>query len=181
MNVPNIITAFRALMIPIFIVAVFNRNFEAATWIFLLAAASDAVDGFLARKLKQVTTAGVMLDPIVDKLLINTAFIVLSYIDKIIPVWLTILVLSRDTLIIIGGLLLAASGKAKKIKPSVLGKLTAFFQFFTVFTTLVSLNFKIPEELVKNLFLVTAGFTAASAVDYTVRGIKELSNEEIPA
>jgi cardiolipin synthase len=179
-NVPNIITAFRAFMIPAFIIAIFYRNFELATWIFLLAAVSDAVDGFLARKLNQVTTIGVILDPIVDKLLINSAFVMLSYIDKIIPVWLTILVLSRDVLIIVGGWLLTVFGKVKRIKPSILGKLTAFFQFFTVFITLISLNFRVPAEFLKGLYLTTAAFTVASAVGYTVKGIRELSNEEIP-
>jgi len=178
-NVPNIITAFRAFMIPAFIIAVLYKNFDVAMWIFLLAAVSDAVDGFLARKLNQVTTIGVILDPIVDKALINSAFVMLSYIDKIIPAWLTILVLSRDILIIVGGWLLTVFGKVKRIKPSILGKLTAFLQFLTVFITLIKLNFGMPAEVLETLYLTTAIFTIASAIGYTIKGIRELGNEEI--
>jgi len=178
-NVPNTITAFRAFLIPPFIIAVLYRDFKAAAVVFFAAAVSDAVDGFVARRLKQVTTVGVILDPIVDKLLINSAFVMLSYVDKIIPIWLTIIVLSRDVLILVGGWLLTVFGKVKRIKPNILGKLTAFFQFLTVFLTLLKLNLGFPQYLLEILYVTTGIFTVASAVGYTLKGISELSNEEI--
>jgi phosphatidylglycerophosphate synthase len=85
-NIPNLITLFRAFLVPVFIMAIFYRNFKLALFIFLVAAVSDALDGFLARRLNQVTTLGVILDPLADKALINSGFILLSYVDRIIPV-----------------------------------------------------------------------------------------------
>ena len=80
-NVPNVITLIRGFLVPLFIMAVFYRNFKLALFIFLVAAVSDALDGFLARRLNQVTNLGVILDPLADKELINSGFILLSCLD----------------------------------------------------------------------------------------------------
>jgi len=179
-NLPNLITLLRAFLVPVFIMAVFYRNFKLALFIFLIASISDALDGFLARRLNQVTTLGVILDPIADKALINSGFILLSYVDRIIPVWLTILVLSRDILILVGGWLLTVFGKMNKIKPTLVGKLTAFSQFFTVFIVLFNLNFSICfNTCIKITFVATAFLTILSAVSYSIRGIRELNGEKV--
>ncbi len=179
-NLPNGITVLRAFLVPVFIMAVFYGNFKVALWVFLVAALSDAVDGFIARKLNQVTTLGIILDPIADKALIDSAFILLSFKVKVVPVWLTVLVLSRDVLILFGGWLLATFGKLSKVKPTLIGKLTAFSQFATVFLTLVNLNFPICSNIcLVTVFSITACLTVASAVSYSLRGIKELNNEEV--
>ena len=179
-NVPNVITLIRGFLVPLFIMAVFYRNFKLALFIFLVAAVSDALDGFLARRLNQVTTLGVILDPLADKALINSGFILLSYVDRIIPVWLTVFVISRDIIILVGGWLLATFGKISRIKPTLIGKMTAFFQFFTIFITLLNLNYQIcPSLCIKIVYMITASLTVLSAVSYSIRGIRELNSEKI--
>jgi len=157
--------------------ACFYSNFKLAFLLFVVAALSDALDGFLARKLNQVTTVGVILDPLADKALIDSGFFLLSFVDGLIPTWLTVIVLSRDVLLLFGGWLLSAFGKLDRIKPDRLGKLTAFLQFFTLFAVLTNLNFGlVPNYSLKVLFYLTALFTIASAVNYTVKGIRELQS-----
>ena len=177
-TVPNAITLIRVFLIPLFITACFYRNFTLAFAIFLVAALSDALDGFLARRLNQITTLGVIMDPLADKALIDSGFFLLSYVDRIIPVWLAVIVISRDVLLLFGGWLLSVFGKLDRIKPDYLGKLTAFTQFFTLFVVLASLNFDFGmETALKFLYFLTALFTVASAINYTLKGIRELSGE----
>jgi len=160
--------------------AVFYMNFKLAFWVFLLASLSDALDGFLARKLRQITTLGVILDPIADKALIDSAFVFLSYTGKV-PVWLAVLVISRDVIIIAGGWLLVTFGKMEGVKPTKVGKVTAFSQFFTVLLVLSDLNFDICSATCIELsYAMTACLTVASAFLYSLRGVKELSSEKIP-
>jgi cardiolipin synthase len=157
--------------------ASFYGNFKLAFILFLIAALSDALDGFLARKLNQVTQVGIILDPLADKALIDSAFFLLSYHDRVVPVWLTVIVLSRDVLLLFGGWLLSAFGKLDRIKPNLLGKTTAFLQFLTVFLVLFNLNFNLFSSYsLKLLYYLTAFLTVSSALSYTVRGIRELSN-----
>ena len=175
-NVPNLITLFRVFLVPVFIMAVFYGKFKAALYSFLIAAFSDALDGFLARKLKQITTLGVILDPIADKALIDSGYLLFSFLGKLIPVWLTVIVISRDLLILFGGWLLSVFGKVDRIKPTFLGKTTAFLQFITILAVLIKANYGIIQrgELYA-LFYLTAVFTVGSALQYTYRGIRELN------
>ncbi|MEO2068030.1 MAG: CDP-alcohol phosphatidyltransferase family protein [Desulfurobacteriaceae bacterium] len=179
-SVPTLVTLLRGFLVPFFIMAILYKNFKLALFIFFVAAISDALDGYLARKLNQITTLGVILDPLADKALINSGFILLSYVDRIIPVWLTIFVISRDIILLIGGWLLATFGKINRIKPTKIGKATAFSQFLTLLLTLVNTTYGfIPLEFIKILYIITAMLTILSAVSYTAIGIRELSSEEI--
>ena len=177
-NIPNLITVFRVFLVPVFIMAVFYGRFKLALFTFLSASLSDALDGFLARKLKQVTRLGIILDPIADKSLIDSGYILFSFYQKFIPVWLTIVVLSRDVLILFGGWLLSVFGKIERIRPSFLGKVTVFLQFITILAVLVNVNWNIiGKGELEFLFFITAAFTIASAFHYTYRGIRELDGE----
>ncbi|WP_457677673.1 CDP-diacylglycerol--glycerol-3-phosphate 3-phosphatidyltransferase [Thermovibrio sp.] len=178
MSVPNLITLFRVFLIPAFIVASFYRNFNLSFLIFLLAALSDALDGFLARRLNQVSRVGIILDPLADKALLDSAFFILSYYQKVIPVWLVVLVISRDVFLLFGGWLLSTFGRLDRIRPNLLGKFTAFLQFLTVFLILFNLNFKLlPVYSLKVLYRITGLFTVLSALLYAYKGIRELSGE----
>ncbi len=178
LNIPNLITLTRVFLIPGFIMASLYHKFGLAFIIFTTAALSDALDGFLARKLKQTTKIGVIMDPLADKALIDSAFFILSYIEKVIPPWLTTIVISRDVLLLFGGWLLATFNKIEKVKPNILGKLTALSQFLTLFFTLFHLNFnKIPYSFLQYTYLTTAALTIASAISYSLRGIRELNGE----
>jgi cardiolipin synthase len=175
-NIPNIITLIRIFLVPVFIMSVFYGKFKEALGIFFFAALSDALDGFLARKFNKVTMLGVILDPLADKALIDSGYFLLSYTGKYIPIWLTVIVLSRDVLILMGSWILSIFNKMDRIKPTYLGKATAFLQFFTLLATLLKLNCGFPNgSILGVLFFTTAIFTVASALQYTYRGIKELN------
>ncbi|WP_457568108.1 CDP-alcohol phosphatidyltransferase family protein [Desulfurobacterium sp.] len=178
-NIPNFVTVVRALIVPLFIMAVHYKDFRIALFLFVVAALSDAIDGFLARRLEQITVVGVIMDPLADKALIDSAFIVLSYFYRIIPPWLSILVISRDILIIAGGWLLTAFGKMDRIRPILVGKLTAFSQFLTIFFTLLYLNLGgfYLKILLRVLYLLTGGLTVISGIVYVIIGIRELNSE----
>ena len=177
-SVPNLITVFRVFLVPVFIMTVFYGRFKAAFLTFLLASLSDALDGFLARKLGQITLLGVILDPIADKSLIDSGYILFSFVEKVIPVWLSVIVVSRDLLIVFGGWLLSVFGKLDSVKPTLLGKLTAFLQFLTILVVLVKVNYGIIGLKELNfLFYLTGAFTVASAIHYTYTGIRELNGE----
>lgn len=177
-NVPNAITLLRVFSVPVFIMAIFYRSFKIALFIFLLASLTDALDGFVARKFGKVTKVGVILDPLADKAAIDSGYFFLSYVDRIVPPWITVIVLSRDALLLMGGLLLLIFGKIDKIKPTLLGKATAFFQFFTLLLVLVQVNFSLlVPGVIRLLFFMTAVFTVLSALHYSYIGIRELNGE----
>ncbi|MFW6235336.1 MAG: CDP-alcohol phosphatidyltransferase family protein, partial [Desulfovibrionales bacterium] len=101
-TIPNLLTVFRILITPVFVVAFVNGQIMTAWWLFFLAGVTDGLDGFLARVLKQRSKLGAMIDPLADKVLLVTAFVMLG-IKGWLPSWLVILVVSRDV-IIVGGL-----------------------------------------------------------------------------
>ena len=100
-SIANWITLVRIVLVPWFAILLINGDFNQALWIFLAAAFSDALDGFVARMFSQKTRLGSYLDPIADKLMLSTAFITLAVLQQI-PGWLAVIVISRDVIIIIG-------------------------------------------------------------------------------
>jgi cardiolipin synthase len=171
LNLPNMITLARVILVPIFIIASINQNFGWALLIFAIAAVSDAVDGLLARLLQQRTVLGSYLDPVADKLLTASAFVILAILN-ILPGWLTVIVISRDVLIILGIMILFLTSHPLEIRPSLASKLTTILQFCTVVSTLVSqYAFSIPF-LIDFLIWGTAVATVISGLQYIGRGIK---------
>ena len=148
MGLANKITIARILLVPFLLTALFYYKPEydflryVALAIFFVCALTDAVDGYVARKFYQKTKLGKILDPLADKLLILTAFICLSTIKSIphasrIPAWLTIIVISRDVIILLGSTIIFMMIKDLEIKPSLAGKVTTFFQMATVVAALL--------------------------------------------
>ena len=118
MNIPNQLSTLRVLLVPIFVAALFYFPQHAAA-IFFVACATDAVDGYLARLWNEKTTLGTYLDPVADKLLLLSGFMGLSFMQHLpdsmrIPVWVTIAVISRDAIILIGSMMIfIVTGKLK--------------------------------------------------------------------
>jgi len=165
MTIPNLITTLRIILTPIFIIYLLDGQFAAALVLFAVCGISDGLDGFLARVLKQRSTLGTYLDPIADKLILVSTFVVLSVMG-LIPVWLAVIVLSRDVLISLGVVVLQLYGMAIRIRPSILSKFTTCFQFITVIGVLGSEFVSLPESLYDALFLVTAAATIGSGLHY---------------
>lgn len=177
-NIPNTVTLVRFLLVPSFIMSVFCKDFKLALLLFLVASISDALDGFLARRLNQITTMGIITDPLADKTLIDSGFILLSFVDKVIPLWLAILVISRDVLIIIGSWILINFGKMGRISPLFIGKITAFSQFFTIFIALLKFEYPICSVLcIKIVYVLTASLTVFSTINYSVWWVRELDSD----
>ena len=111
LTVPNLLTVFRMVLIPVFVTLLFYRRFSLALAVFILAGLTDGLDGLLARRFSQQSQLGTVLDPIADKLLLVTAFVVLSMRSVFpqplpshlpVPFWVTVAVISRDVFIIVG-------------------------------------------------------------------------------
>jgi cardiolipin synthase (CMP-forming) len=121
----------RLFILPFLVIAILDGNYPVAFGLLLLAGLTDALDGLLARWLKQKTTLGLYLDPIADKLLLSTLFIVLTHAG-LIPRYVTVLVFSRDLGILLISTLLFATGTLRDFRPSLLGKLNTVVQILGV-------------------------------------------------
>jgi len=169
MNIPNLITLYRITTIPIFIGLVFYGKKEAAFFIFLSAGISDAVDGFLARILNQRTVLGTYLDPIADKALIDLAFLSLT-IKGFIPIWVTIIVLGRDFILILGFITLKTASFEIKLEPNLLGKATTLSEMLFILSTLS--NFAFLSRLKEVLTIIMVLLNCMSGILYVLKGTK---------
>ncbi len=163
----NQITILRLVFIPLFVILEDERNYGWALATLAAAAVSDAVDGTVARIYHQETALGVALDPIADKILMATAFLILSFRTAL-PWWLTILVLSRDVAIILTALLITLVAGYRPFRPTLLGKFSTSLQVTTVFAA-VSSQAKLPIAppwLVQVCIYLTLALTVASGVHY---------------
>ncbi|MBI5682505.1 MAG: CDP-alcohol phosphatidyltransferase family protein [Deltaproteobacteria bacterium] len=172
MNIPNLLTIFRILLVPVFIILIINYELKTALLVFILAAVTDGLDGLIARVFNQKTKLGAYLDPVADKLLLASAYITLAA-QNILPNWLTVIVVSRDVIILIGIVVLVVMGKPVEIKPSMISKTTTALQILTVVFTIVW--FSIPSIITSSLIPLTAIFTIASGIYYIYRGVGRLN------
>jgi cardiolipin synthase len=130
-TMPNLLTVSRICLAPFLISAILERRFQLSFVLFVVAGLTDALDGGLARILKQRTILGQYLDPVADKLLLSTLFLVLTHMN-LIPTRVTILVFSRDLgILVVAALLYAAVGR-REFKPSFFGKASTVAQIFAV-------------------------------------------------
>ena len=174
-NIPNILTVTRILLIPLFIIFLLKDMLHFALLVFTVAAISDGLDGLFARYLDQRTLLGAYLDPLADKLLLTSAFIMLAVI-KIVPGWLAVIVISRDILILLGVAVFAMADIRIEIRPRITSKCTTVFQMSTIFFVL--LDPTIPgADMIKWIFYwLTAGITILSGLHYTYIGMNLIQN-----
>jgi len=172
LTVPNVVTMIRMAMIPFFVLAVNDRDFGLALLILILAGLTDAMDGFLARKLDMESVIGAYLDPIADKLLLTTAYVVLT-IDQgqavVIPLWLTILALFRDFLIFIVALGLYVVEDIRQFPPTRWGKATTFMHVTTVSVVLLANVWPVPKIVPDMCFYVSFFLVLFSGFHYIYR------------
>lgn len=171
LNLPNILTLTRIIIIPIFIITIIYKRYDYALYLFIVAALTDIFDGLIARLKKQKTALGTFLDPVADKFLIVSSFIILSTYGWL-PKWLAITVISRDITIITGWFLLYLITSSAKVEPSLLGKITIWIQSIFITYVLIDMNFPLIPELHWILQWITAGFTILSGFHYIYRGAK---------
>jgi cardiolipin synthase len=131
-TVPNQITLLRLGFLPFFLILVLYEKYDLALFVLVFVALTDAIDGYLARRLQQKSALGAYLDPIADKLLLSSSFIVLAMAKKI-GWWLTMMVISRDVLLLVVAAVILIVQGYRPFPPSLLGKATTFFEIALVF------------------------------------------------
>jgi cardiolipin synthase (CMP-forming) len=181
---PNQLTLLRLIFIPFVITNVLDGNWHWALGLLILAGLSDALDGWLARVLDQRTLLGQYLDPIADKLLLSSLFLVLSIAGKI-PWKYTVLVLSRDVCILATAMALYATVGFRDFRPSIFGKINTVCQIGAVFFVVLAQVEVAPSVLfLKKFFLyATFAFTLLSGVQYILLTGNRLRNynHKLPA
>jgi len=177
-NIPNILTIIRILLVPLFIICLIRDLFVSALIIFAIAGLSDGLDGFIARYFNQRTELGAYLDPIADKLLITSAFVSLAVL-KIIPGWLAVIVISRDVLILLGIAIYTITDIAVDIKPSFVSKCTTVAQLSTVVFVLLNPAASETAMIKYILYWLTAGLSILSGFHYIYRGMNILQKDSL--
>ena len=170
----NQLTILRIVFIPVFIILLSYGWNGLALMMFVAAGATDVLDGIIARRFGQKTSVGTVLDPLADKLLMVTSIVILSLpqmgFPNILPRWLTILLISRDALMMLVALIIVLMVGWRFFKPSIYGKANTVFQVITVLAVLYC-NWR--EEVVPQLsilYYITGGLTAFSGLHYLVTG-----------
>jgi cardiolipin synthase len=136
-TIPNLLTIFRVLLTPVFVVLFMQERLYSALLTFGAAGLTDALDGTIARILHQRSRLGAMLDPLADKILLVTSFICLAIKDWI-PGWLAVVVVSRDVIIVGGLAVLSFSGVdvKERIKPILISKINTMAQMLLILAVL---------------------------------------------
>lgn len=178
LNLPNFLTLVRIVAIPFFLVLLASHLYLDALLVFILGGVTDALDGFIARRMNQKTSLGAHLDPIADKLLLTSSFIMLGMMGAL-PLWLAVLVVSRDIVILAGFVFVSfLTNERIEVQPSLVGKLSTALQLLTIAVVLVMLaNAEILTPWADEvLFFLTAAATVISGVHYLYRGLLWLQN-----
>jgi cardiolipin synthase len=175
LSIPNYLTLLRILLTPVFFITLISYSPEkewlrlAALAIFALAALTDALDGLLARFLKQRTALGQMLDPLADKILLVSAYIGLLFVATLPfrpPLWITITIIFRDLILLFGFFTLNFAHVKIEVLPNIWGKLTTVSQMLLLCFILIEWPIAIP------LAYLTVTFTIVSGIIYITRGLK---------
>jgi CDP-diacylglycerol--glycerol-3-phosphate 3-phosphatidyltransferase len=175
-NLPNLLTLVRIFLVPLLVAALVQQNFQLhwnervlvandffALIVFLAAALTDLLDGYLARRWKQVTTVGTLLDPVADKLLISAALISLVQ-TRLLPGWLVVLIISRE--FAVSGLRSIAAAEGSTIKAGELGKSKMVLQVVGIALVLLSIRWPALRTVAMVTMYGVLLFALASAVEY---------------
>ncbi len=189
LTLPNILTLLRICLVPVFVIMVLRKQGFGALLIFFLAGLTDVLDGLTARMWHLKTKIGTLIDPIADKLLLSTAFILLTFKDMdlpyMIPLWLTAVVVSRDLIMLTGGVVIYLWKGARNFLPSIFGKISTVLQVGTVFLVLLAnyvqasswsrfslLSSLASPSFLSAFFVITLTSTVVSGAYYILRGIR---------
>jgi len=182
LTIPNLLTFMRMALIPAFASMLFYGHYKMGLAFFVIAGITDGIDGFFARRFKQETELGTIIDPIADKLLMTTAFVILSLPNVLpqvrhlpVPFWVTVTVIGRDILILMVATAITVFTGFRGFKPSLLGKLSTLVQVLAVTLILISavagLSFYLPTT-----YTIVTLFAFLSGVHYVFQ-VARLMNE----
>ena len=180
LNVPNVITIFRILLVPVYLAFVVSGEYGWALASFVVAGASDAVDGAVARFTHDITEFGAALDPVADKTLALAAFVSLTALGAI-PLWLTLVVILRDVVIVAGNFAIYFRRIEFRIRPFITGKVATFLQFALLVSALHGLYIGPGArglDITGWLVWPTLAFVVVSGVQYVMLGIRVAKGRE---
>lgn len=174
MNIANGLTLIRFFLIPFFVISLFQGAQFQALGIFAFAAFSDILDGWIARRYRKQTFQGAVIDPAADKFLMVSAYILLPLVVRrgflniaVFPFWVSLIVLSRDLLIVLGWVFSKIKKVSINFTPSVYGKITTFSQAATIIAVLSGFT------IAHWLWNLTVVLTIISGIEYLTRGVKD--------
>jgi cardiolipin synthase len=186
-TVPNLLTVFRMVLIPVFVSLLFYQRFLLALGIFVLAGITDGLDGLLARRFNQKSQLGTILDPIADKLMLVTSFVVLSMRSVFpqplpshlpVPFWVTVAVISRDVFILVGAAAINIVTGFRGFRPSMLGKINTTVQIFAIAAIILAASIPYGSGwYLPTIYAAVFAFSVLSGAHY-VFFVSKLVNED---
>jgi cardiolipin synthase (CMP-forming) len=177
MTIPNYITMLRLVLVPFVAWALISGQHMAAFIAFAIAGASDGVDGYIARRYKMRSELGAYIDPVADKLLLVSVFIVLGH-QEVLPVWLVAIVVFRDVLIVSGVILASVMGRPVEMRPLLVSKANTAAQILLAAIALMVTAFDLNWYEWKPVMLaIVAILTAASTAAYLVQWLRHMSDD----
>lgn len=177
-NIPNSLTLLRILLIPVFVGLMLYERYEPALAVLLGAGLTDALDGTIARAANQRTKLGMYLDPLADKLLLTSGFLTLSVLH-LVPLWVVILVVSRDVILLAGTLLAQLTDSSVDIAPTLLGKGTTVLQLIYLVLAVAVVSRQIDIQLLQPVLYLMVGLTVMSGAHYLYRGFARLNTGQV--
>ena len=175
MTIPNYITIFRFLLVPLVVYAIYSGQMTLAFSGFLIAAVSDGVDGFIARRFNMRSELGTYLDPIADKLLLVTVFVVLGALGHL-PLWLVYLVVSRDVMIIGAVMLSTVMGNPVAMRPLFISKANTTVQIILAGFVLAKLTFLPNHAQIQSMLVWAAALlTILSGAAYLMQWLRHMA------
>jgi cardiolipin synthase (CMP-forming) len=185
-TLPNILTVIRMGLTPVFVSLLYYGRFKLALCVFILAGITDGLDGLLARRFNQKSQLGTILDPIADKLLLVTSFIVLSLHTFTpqpkprhfpIPFWVTATIISRDVFIVAGSIAINLVTGFRKFRPSLLGKVSTVAQIVSIVYILVAINISFLQGYLPTVYTIIFSLAIISGIHY-IFFASQLLNED---
>lgn len=172
-NLPNLLTLLRLLLVPVVVHYILDGRYLLAGWLFGAAAFTDILDGWAARALKVSSVTGAYLDPIADKCLLSGAFLALAWV-RLVPRWLVAIIFGRDIYILCGVASFMLFTPLRRFPPSVWGKVSTFVQIGTAIFYMAHVIFgtRVLAEISSAMLWPCVGFTVWSGLDYTWKGIQ---------
>ena len=185
-TIPNILTILRMVLVPVFVSLLFYERFLTALAVFVLAGITDGLDGLLARRFNQKSQLGTILDPIADKLLLVTSYVVLS-LPQIsphpiprhfpVPFWVTAAVISRDVFIIVGASAINIVTGFKNFRPSLLGKINTTVQIVSIVLILIAASVPALSGYLPTVYTTVFACAVISGIHYVFFAAKLLNED----
>ena len=170
LTISTILTIFRIILTPIIAFKIYEGQWIPALILFILAAISDVLDGFLARALKQETILGAFLDPLADKILVLSTLIIMALNLNNIPKWFLFLLLSKELILIFGAMFFYFKNQHFKIEPTILGKTLTFLEVLLILSLLL---FKINNDFLYILLFIISALAIITLIQYIFLTIKQ--------